>query len=63
MDGDGRWLADAIVAGSLNVVHDGSYMMKVSPKVCSSVLLIMRIRYEYDHCHCHCDVICHNPSV
>jgi hypothetical protein len=44
-DGDGSWVLDAIIAGSLDIVHDGSYMKKVAPKVCSiSMALIMRCR-------------------
>jgi hypothetical protein len=33
VDGDGSWILDALVAGSLDVVHDGSFMKKVTPKV------------------------------
>jgi hypothetical protein len=45
VDGDGSWILDALVAGSLDldVVHDGSFMKKVTPKVCSMALL-MRCR-------------------
>lgn len=40
VDGDMRWLSNALVAGSLRILHDGSYMKKVTPKVCSTALLI-----------------------
>ena len=40
VDGDGSWLINAICAGSLEIVHDGSYMKKVSPRVCSMALII-----------------------
>jgi hypothetical protein len=43
VDGDGSWILDALVAGSLDVVYDGSFMKKVTPKVCSMALL-MRCR-------------------
>jgi hypothetical protein len=40
VDGDGSWIIDALCAGSLDIVHDGSYMKKVTPKVCSMALLM-----------------------
>ena len=40
-DGDGSWILDALCAGTLDIVHDGSYMKKVSPLVCSMALLMI----------------------
>ena len=35
-DGDGEWIRRAISSGTLSFVHDGSYMRKVAPKLCST---------------------------
>ena len=43
VDSTGQWLTDALCSGSLDIVHDGSFMKKVTPKVCS-MALIMRCR-------------------
>ena len=32
-DGDGRWITDGLVNGTLVAVHDGSYMKEVNPQV------------------------------
>lgn len=40
VDGDGNWITSALVAGSLDIVHNGSYMKKVTPLVCSTALLM-----------------------
>jgi hypothetical protein len=51
VDGDGSWIIDALCAGSLDIVHDGSYMKKVTPKVCSMALL-MRCRVTSQELTC-----------
>jgi hypothetical protein len=38
VDNGGDWILKSLVAGSLEIVHDGSFMKKVSPKVCSMAL-------------------------
>jgi hypothetical protein len=51
VDNGGDWILDALVAGSLDIVHDGSYMKKVSPKVCSMALK-MRCRVTGQQLKC-----------
>lgn len=43
VDDDGLWLSNAILANSLLIVHDGSYMKKVTTRACS-MALIMKCR-------------------
>jgi hypothetical protein len=38
--GDGSWILDGLISGSLLIVHDGSYMPKVNTKICSTALII-----------------------
>ena len=35
VDGDGEWVEETILAGTLDIVHDGSYQPEVSKEVCS----------------------------
>ena len=39
-DGDGKWIHRELMMGSLVMVHDGSYMPKVTKKVCSAAFYI-----------------------
>ena len=39
-NGDGEWIREGMVRGSLQFVHDGSYMKDVTPNLCSSALII-----------------------
>ncbi len=39
-DGDGTWIRDGLVNGSLVIVHDGSYMPQVVEDVCSAAIMI-----------------------
>lgn len=39
-DGDGSWIYRALKLGSLVVVHDGSYMPKISQEVCAAAFVI-----------------------
>ncbi len=32
-DGDGSWILDGMLAQSLVIIHDGSYMEELSPKI------------------------------
>ena len=38
--GDGSWIQNGLVAGSLVIVHEGSYMPKVNNTVCLTALVI-----------------------
>ena len=40
MTGDGSWITGALMAGTLSIVHDGSDMKKVTPRVCSMAILM-----------------------
>ena len=40
IDGDGSWILRSINLGSLVVVHDGSYKIKVAQDVCSGAVAI-----------------------
>ena len=39
-DGDGSWLLSAIIANTLLICHDGSYMKKVTSNVCSTAVVM-----------------------
>ena len=39
-DGDGEWIRRAVINGTLRFVHDGSYMKKVAPKICSAAFIL-----------------------
>ena len=39
-DGDGEWISEGLVNGTLLIVHDGSYMAKVDKTVCSAGYMI-----------------------
>jgi hypothetical protein len=39
-DGDGTWIWEGLCMGSLVIIHDGSYMKKVSQYVCSAAVMI-----------------------
>jgi hypothetical protein len=51
VDNGGDWILNSLVAGALDIVHDGSYMKKVSPKVCSMALW-MRCRLTQQSLKC-----------
>ena len=38
VDGDGEWVEEAILGGTLDVAHDGSYQPEVSKEVCSTAV-------------------------
>ena len=40
MDGDGEWIRRGLMLGTIIFVHDGSYMQKVDPYICSAALQI-----------------------
>jgi hypothetical protein len=39
-DGDGRWIRTALLCGDLKLVHDGSYMQKLNPNICSAAFIL-----------------------
>ena len=39
-DGDGSWITNGLINGTLVAVHDGSYMKEVNPHVCSAAFMI-----------------------
>lgn len=39
-DDDGSWIHRGLIMGSLDIVHDGSYMSHVSTEVCSAAVMI-----------------------
>lgn len=36
LDGDGDWIVAGLARGSLNIVHDGSFMEELDPSICSA---------------------------
>merc|ERR1712086_367039 len=40
-DGDGEWIRRGLGLGTIQLVHDGSYMQKVDPPVCSAAFTIV----------------------
>ncbi len=38
--GDGSWILDGMLAQSLIIIHDGSYMKEISPDICSAATMI-----------------------
>ncbi len=40
VNGDGEWICEGIVAGSLSIAHDGSYMATEAPELCSVGVVI-----------------------
>ncbi len=40
VDGDGEWIRGGIVAGSLSIAHDGSYMATEALELCSAGVVI-----------------------
>jgi hypothetical protein len=39
-DGDGSWMLNGMLAQSLVIIHDGSYMKELSPEICSAATMI-----------------------
>ena len=39
VDGDGEWILDALMEGTLDIAHDGSYQPELSKNVCSTAVL------------------------
>ena len=39
-EGDGRWIHEGLLMGTLVIVHDGSYMPHVAKDVCSAAFMI-----------------------
>jgi hypothetical protein len=50
-DGDGTWIWEGLCSGSLLIIHDGSYMQEVSPKICS-VAVMIRCTTSGQTCKC-----------
>jgi hypothetical protein len=40
VDGDGEWIRDGIVGGTLAIAHDGSYMASKSAGLCSAGVIM-----------------------
>ena len=40
-EGDGKWIYQGMILGTLGIVHEGSYMPKVSEEVCSEAFMIL----------------------
>jgi len=40
-DGDGKWIHQGLLLGTLVIVHDGSYMPLLSKKACSAAFMIL----------------------
>jgi len=40
-DGDGKWIHQGLLLGTLVIVHDGSYMPELSKKACSAAFMIV----------------------
>jgi hypothetical protein len=38
--GDGSWILNGMLAQSLIIIHDGSYMKEISPDICSMATMI-----------------------
>jgi hypothetical protein len=39
-DGDGSWILEGMIHGSLIIIHDGSYMKEISPSISSAATMI-----------------------
>ena len=39
-DGNGKWICSGLMQGTLICVHDGSYMPKIDPNICSAAFII-----------------------
>jgi hypothetical protein len=39
-DGDGTWIWEGLCNGSLIIIHDGSFMLDISPQICSAAVMI-----------------------
>ena len=39
-DGDGGWIHEGLVNGTLAIVHDGSYMSEISTEICSAAIMV-----------------------
>jgi hypothetical protein len=45
--GDGSWILDGMLAQSLIIIHNGSYMKEISPDTCSAATMMYCITSKY----------------
>jgi hypothetical protein len=57
--GDGLWILDGMLAQSLIIIHDGSYMKEISPDICSMATMIYCLITRY---WCKCTWAKHSAS-
>jgi hypothetical protein len=50
-NGDGLWILDGMLAQSLIIIHDGSYMKEISPDISSAAIIIYCLITRY-RCKC-----------
>ncbi len=59
-NGDGSWILGGILAQSLIIIHNGSYMKKISPDICSVATMIYCLITRY---RCKCTWAEHSTSA
>ena len=59
-DGDGAWIGQGLLSGTLLVAHDGSYMKEVAADVCSAAVMIYCTRTQQT---CTCTIVEQSPSA
>jgi hypothetical protein len=59
-DGDGAWIGQGLLSGTLLVAHDGSYMKEVAADVCSAAVMIYCTRTKQT---CTCTMVEQSPSA
>ena len=59
-DGDGAWIGQGLLSGTLLVAHDGSYMKEIAPDVCSAAVMIYCSQTLQT---CTCTIVEQSPSA
>jgi hypothetical protein len=59
-DGDGSWIGQGLLAGTLLVAHDGSYMKEVAADICSAAVMIYCTRTRQT---CTCTIVENSSSA
>ena len=59
-DGNGAWIGQGLLSGTLFVAHDGSYMKEVAADVCSAAVMIYCTRTQQT---CTCTIVEQSPSA
>jgi hypothetical protein len=59
-DGDGSWIGEGLLAGTLLVAHDGSYMKEMAADICSAAVMIYCTRTRQT---CTCTIVKNSSSA